>query len=646
MAEPENSPDEELRRLIIGHELEQIKTIHQRQQVLLDRVGDDRRLGHSIQRIIVDVLRDARVNDHDRLAAILAPLVLSSLREEIRNSRELMVEALYPITGRLVAAAVRNAFTEMLRTIEDRLNNTLSYERLKLRFRALATGQPVSVLLLQAYPIFSLESVLVIHRASGLLIAARHRSDMTDRNMSAANDTNTEFSGQGNNANASLDGDMVGGLLTAIMAFSREAFGQENDNELRTLEIDNGNLLIRCSPTLIMAVKSTGPVPAAFQRRYDDQFNDFVSRWSGDLSDFNGILENDAASRLDNDLSICMTVLSREEEPEKKQPSRKAYYAAATLVTLLIGLWGWQWYISYRDAKLIERAAAVITEQESLRNYPLEVSIVPEKPPKTIWTRLGNWSGFTYSPHVRISGLVPMPSSAGDLQKQLTATLPGVAVDLEVTALQPDATPGEPDILQQVAAILRDEPAMSGFPTEYSFDPSSQTLLIAGLVPDEIVGQRVLARIAELAQQPQNSSAPAIRVRAALTPLRIPDSPPSPMQILQKNCDEFVVQFSKDSLLRDPLAAGEKFDRLAGIFQKAPAPVKLRIVGYSDEIGSSEVNLNVTLQRAEFVAESLGNRGIAADRLIPVGRPNEKLLNNGSGENSENRRVECEMVTP
>ena len=50
----------------------------------------------------------------------MAPLVVAAIRSEIANSRDMMVEALYPITGRLVAAAVSNAFRALLETINAR----------------------------------------------------------------------------------------------------------------------------------------------------------------------------------------------------------------------------------------------------------------------------------------------------------------------------------------------------------------------------------------------------------------------------------------------------------------------------------------------------------------------------------------------
>ena len=101
-----SAAERRLKQLLFAAELDVIRRLEAGQEELAARVGDDGALTQSVSGVVVEVLRDAGVRDHDRLAGALAPLIVASLREEIRNSRDMMVDALYPITGRLVAAAV------------------------------------------------------------------------------------------------------------------------------------------------------------------------------------------------------------------------------------------------------------------------------------------------------------------------------------------------------------------------------------------------------------------------------------------------------------------------------------------------------------------------------------------------------------
>jgi hypothetical protein len=116
-------------------ELALLKRIQRRCDALQLRVGDDPALKDSVRGVIVEVLRESGVQEHDRLSGALAPLIVSSMRQEIRNSREMMVDALYPITGQLVKAAVRNAFNELLETINTKLDEGFSVDRWRAKIQ-------------------------------------------------------------------------------------------------------------------------------------------------------------------------------------------------------------------------------------------------------------------------------------------------------------------------------------------------------------------------------------------------------------------------------------------------------------------------------------------------------------------------------
>ena len=74
------------------------------------------------------------------------------------------------------------------------------------------------------------------------------------------------------------------------------------------------------------------------------------------------------------------------------------------------------------------------------------------------------------------------------------------------------------------------------------------------------------------------------------------------------------------------------------------APTRLvRIVGYTDDVGTNQRNSGISLDRAVKVRQELLDRGIAAQRLSVVGRPNGPSLSQATGLNSPNRRVEFEL---
>jgi outer membrane protein OmpA-like peptidoglycan-associated protein len=76
-------------------------------------------------------------------------------------------------------------------------------------------------------------------------------------------------------------------------------------------------------------------------------------------------------------------------------------------------------------------------------------------------------------------------------------------------------------------------------------------------------------------------------------------------------------------------------------FIPIPSKAKLEIVGYTDDVGTDEYNLNLSRQRAEEVSKV----------LINLGFNNSKLIINGKGkstqfpdDSSKNRRVEISLI--
>jgi outer membrane protein OmpA-like peptidoglycan-associated protein len=72
--------------------------------------------------------------------------------------------------------------------------------------------------------------------------------------------------------------------------------------------------------------------------------------------------------------------------------------------------------------------------------------------------------------------------------------------------------------------------------------------------------------------------------------------------------------------------------------------LKYRVIGHTDRRGGYAYNLALSEKRAEAVAGYLRGHGIAANRLITVGRSYDELVDIDSPEGAANRRVEIESV--
>ncbi len=591
------APEEELKHLLLAPELALLKRIQRRCDALQLRVGDDPALKHSVRGVIVEVLRESGVQEHDRLAAALAPLIVSSMRQEIRNSRDMMVDALYPITGQLVKAAVRNAFNELLETINTKLDEGFSADRWRAKIQSKITGTSEAEILLRRNPPFDIEEIYVIHRPTGLLI----------ERVGASEEQGDDEGG--------VDSELVSGLLTAIMDFTRDAFSDEKGGELRTLTFGESQLFLRTSANTILAAKTTGTPPPRFEAALQRAFLSILERWNDFLASFDDEVKEDQKASFDDDLNEWFRDLLRARGKNFRGGAFRAY-AVIAVVFLLIAAWpAWATYQYYRAQAIENDARNVVESQAALSGYPIDI----------------RYDGDAEA--LVVSGLLPSTAARDQLVSDLADRLPGVRNDLRLAALNPVR---EEDITDSVGAILN---------TELTKLKTSLRQAIADLETQTKAGDAALAEqisksVAGLDAKFSNfeksiSQQIESRIATALVP--------SPSKVLTEWVQTNTLFLRDETQFRNPDLAKALLRELAALIDSTPDDLHIRVVGYTDNKGSDSLNARLSMERAQTVAGMLTALGVPENRLITVGRSSEKSI--GSGENAAyNRRVEFEIV--
>lgn len=560
MADPldNQTSGEQLRRLLLREEQERLDQLEA-------RLGDEEALKSSLIPIIADVLRDAGVQDYRRLAGALAPIVLQSIKTEIHNSRDMMVDALYPITGRLVAAAVRNAFRDLVEQLNQKLDSSLSADRWRSRIKAKMTGRSEAEILLSEGAAFEITDLLLINRETGLLVAQAGKE-----------------SDQGG-----MDSQLLGSILTAIMAFVRDAMQNSPEQDLRTLHVGDMRLHMQVSPGAILAVKTKGPPPPGFDSAFNETFCAFLAQWGEAISDPDN-LEKQQEVALTDDLENRFQGLLKAKQENFKGPSKKGTILLGSLAAIAIGLLGWHLYGRWQTSSTETTARSVIADRPSLVGYPLQV-------------RYQSDDGT-----LAITGLTPNNEEAMRLRMQLEKALPDTELMFDVQGL-PETTVAldhlitRPDFAQSKTALE----------IELKADVERKTQAL----------QTAIEQVEEVLPTEEERKVLAFRSWLDRQALYFGDG------------DSFYDETSARTVLKD----------IAERMQDLPDEAAVLIVGYADDSGGQVASARVSLGRADLVSRRLKNLGVVSKSLITVGRGSENRVSQESGPGSANRRVEFEL---
>ena len=369
-----------LKSLLLQPESRQLEVLQQQVRALDSRVGTRAGLEASTAEVLVAAFRRAETHEHRDLARAVAPVVVAAIQSEIRNSRDMMVEALYPITGRLVAAAVADAFRNLVESINARVDALMSARLWRLRLRSWFTRKPLSELLLAEATRAQLRRILFLERGSGVLVADWTRDGAGSDNA-----------------------DLVGGMIAAITEFSRNAFEHEA-GDLRTIDMGASQLLLHASARTIVAGEIAGPLhphdETAIQQR--------LAKLAALHNDERPVAAGDLAEAADDILRAT------EPAPETKNGGLGIWLVAGLLIALA-AWFGWRtWTRSVFEAGIREAYASTVVARPALQAWPFSWRVDHGR--KQIW----------------LGGLAPAADDAQALRAAITQKAGDYAVTGEM----------------------------------------------------------------------------------------------------------------------------------------------------------------------------------------------------------------------
>jgi outer membrane protein OmpA-like peptidoglycan-associated protein len=221
----------ELRRILIGPELDQIARIQ-------NRLDDAAVRSAEVGRVLPLALRSAPGKG---LRDALEPVFEKSFQSSVRKHPRELADAIYPVIGPAIRASIAAAIREFAESLNQIIEKSASWRAIRWRIEAWGTGKPFVEILLARSLLYSVEQVFLIHRRSGLLLL------------------HLVHEGTGG-APVVKDADMISGMLTAVQDFVSDSF-TESRQELETADIGRYKLWIQYGPKALLAGAVSGTAP-------------------------------------------------------------------------------------------------------------------------------------------------------------------------------------------------------------------------------------------------------------------------------------------------------------------------------------------------------------------------------------------------
>lgn len=294
----------ELTSLLVGPEREQLADIR-------NRLDDPARQLQDLSRALPEAILLRK--DDRKLRLALHPIIEESIRVSVQRDPRMLADALHPVIGAAVRKAVASALQNMLLSLNQIMEQSVSMRSIRWRLEAWRTGKSFGEILLLRSLLYRVEQVFLIHRRTGLLLLHREASAVVVK-----------------------DADLVSGMLTAIQDFVRDSFGAPDSAELETVQVGEFSVWIQHGPQAILAGVVRGAAPSQLQSVFQDALWHITMDHAGDLEQFNGDASPFAACA--PDLDKC---LLGQAQKIAKRPSVLLWMVPALV---LLGLATWLFF--------------------------------------------------------------------------------------------------------------------------------------------------------------------------------------------------------------------------------------------------------------------------------------------------------------
>ncbi|KOP24234.1 flagellar motor protein MotB [Hapalosiphon sp. MRB220] len=308
---PGEATDElsELRSLLLGVETTQLDKLYK-------RLENPQIQAEDISRLLPEAVIMRTMQDQ-LLAEAMVPTVEKAIQSSVNQDLNVLSEAFFPIIGPATRKAISTVLGEMIQSLNQTLEHSMSPQSFKWRLEARQTGKTFAEVVLLRTLIYRVEQVFLIHKESGLLLQHILAPQV-----------------------AAQDPDLVSAMLTAIQDFVKDSFKVEKGEALQSLQFGELTIWIEEGPQAVLAGIIRGNAPNELRLVFQNAIENIHLKLHTELHDFTGETKQFSSSKAY--LEECL-------EARYKVPSNKRYIYAWTFlsaIAIALGMWS---FFSFRE---------------------------------------------------------------------------------------------------------------------------------------------------------------------------------------------------------------------------------------------------------------------------------------------------------
>jgi len=304
----------------------------------------DEALQEAISPIVNRLIDRNFENSQDKIAEQIAPLIGKAIRVQIETQKDDVVDALYPVMGNMVSRYASKMFTQMLESINNKVQAGLSFNTVTRKIRARVKGVSESDLLVTENTGALIRAVLLIHRESGIVLSIAENSQT-----------------------AIVEPEMLASMMSAIKSFVNDWVEKNSDyQELGEIEYGGSKIILESAGYCYMAVIIDGGASVKIYDTIRSMQENIVKQYGDEIRTFDGNLDNVSVDDIRTKMSALLQ--SSSENNKTKQKMHPLIYIAPALI---IGWVGWVTYHQYQDDALSSKVNERIYKTPQLTSYRL-----------------------------------------------------------------------------------------------------------------------------------------------------------------------------------------------------------------------------------------------------------------------------------